>query len=77
MMAYMCELKSSLRGQRQMNEEVNEQFQRLSTERAELMQKLADSEELRNYERETALAVETSLREHCTLATRNYQVLIQ
>ena len=73
----MCELKSNLRGQKQMNEDVNEQIQRLNAEKADLMQKIAESEESRNYERETALAVETSLREHCALATRNYQVLIQ
>ncbi|KAF9527179.1 hypothetical protein CPB83DRAFT_768874 [Crepidotus variabilis] len=75
--AYTSELKHTLLGQRQMNEEINDEVQRLSTEKSELLKKLVEADEQRKYERETALAVETSLREHYALATRNYQVLIQ
>ena len=41
------------------------------------MKRLAASEEARKYERDTALAVERSLREHNALAVRNYTLLIQ
>ena len=77
MIAYLCELKTSFRTQKQMNDGLNDQIQQLSAEKAELLKRLQGSEETRMYERDTALAVEKSLREHNALAVRNYHVLIQ
>ena len=77
MFIFMCETRTNLRAQRHQNDILTGQFHNLSEERADLMQRLAESEEERKYERDTALAVERSLREHNALAVRNYTLLIQ
>ena len=77
MFIFMCETKTNLRAQRNQNDVLGGQLHNLSEERADLMKRLAASEEARKYERDTALAVERSLREHNALAVRNYTLLIQ
>jgi len=77
MLAYLCDVKTELRAQKQGTEGLNEQMRQLATEKEELMAKLSEEIETRRYERETALAVETSLREHCAGAVNNYNVLIE
>ena len=77
MFIFMCETKTNFRAQRNQNDVLGGQLHNLSEERADLMKRLAASEEARKYERDTALAVERSLREHNALAVRNYTLLIQ
>jgi chemotaxis regulatin CheY-phosphate phosphatase CheZ len=77
MIAFMCELKSDLRGQRSLNDALNEQMKSLTSEKEALLSKLERSEQERSFERDTALAVEKSLRDHNAVAVRNYHVLIE
>jgi flagellar biosynthesis/type III secretory pathway chaperone len=77
MVAYMCELKSDLRKQRSSSDSLNDQIKALAAEKEDLLSQLQQTEQDRLYERETALAVEKSLREHNALAVRNYHVLIE
>jgi len=77
MVAYMCELKSDLRKQRTSSDALNDQINALGAEKEDLLSQLQQTEQDRLYERETALAVEKSLREHNALAVRNYHVLIE
>jgi flagellar biosynthesis/type III secretory pathway chaperone len=77
MIAFMCELKSDLRGQRSLNDTLNEQMKSLTSEKEALLSKLERSEQERSFERDTALAVEKSLRDHNAVAVRNYHVLIE
>ncbi|CAA7257507.1 unnamed protein product [Cyclocybe aegerita] len=82
LIAYLCEVKATLRTQNHAVETLNEQIKQLTTEKEELTNQLAELESLRNYEKETALAVETSLRSHCDNAfnkvmTQNAELLSQ
>lgn len=77
MIAYMCELKSDLRKQRLSNDTLNDQIKALTAEKEDLLSELDRSHQERSFERDTALAVEKSLREHNALAVRNYHVLIE
>lgn len=70
MLAYLCEVKSTLRTQDQSVEDLKDEIKRLSTEKVELERKL-------DYERGTAVAVETNLREHCARAHQAYGTLIE
>ena len=77
MVAYMCELKSDLRKQRSSGDALNDQIKALAAEKEDLLSQLQQTEQDRLYERDTALAVEKSLREHNAVAVRNYHVLIE
>lgn len=77
MVAYMCGIKSELRSQKSSNDTLSDQIKALTAEKEDLLSKLHKTEQDRTYERDTALAVEKSLREHNALAVRNYHVLIE
>ncbi|KAJ3517099.1 hypothetical protein NLJ89_g713 [Agrocybe chaxingu] len=77
LIAYLCEVKATLRTQNHAVETLNEQIKQLTTEKEGLTNQLAELESLRNYEKETALAVETSLRSHCDNAVKLYHGMIE
>ena len=77
MLSYLCEVKASLRSKTSEVENLTEELTRLKDEKASLRKQVADLEESRRYERETALAVETSLRDHCTQSIEVYKTTLQ
>ncbi|KAF9473174.1 hypothetical protein BDN70DRAFT_817650 [Pholiota conissans] len=66
--AYLYEVKMTSRSQAQVIDTMKEQVTQLRKEKEELEQKLEKQEEIRQYESETAAAVENTLREHCAQA---------
>ncbi|PPR02138.1 hypothetical protein CVT24_011388 [Panaeolus cyanescens] len=76
-MSYMCDNRAKLRGFKQDNEKLNEEIRALTLEKEALQDKLKEEIEIRKYEKETALAVEVSLREHCENANKVYTNAIE
>ncbi|KAF8960710.1 hypothetical protein BDZ97DRAFT_1290672 [Flammula alnicola] len=66
--AYLYEVKMLYRTQAQAIEKMKEQINQLNQEKADLRKQLEQLGETREYERETAAAVENTLREHCAQA---------
>jgi uncharacterized coiled-coil protein SlyX len=75
MIAYLCEVKSRLRAQNQVVDGLNERLVEMGKEKAELEQRIENLVETNKDEKETALAVETSLREHCSRANAAYEIM--
>lgn len=77
MLAYLCEVKSLLRAQEQSVEELNKEIKQMTSEKAELERAISEVEAARKEERESALAVERSLRDHATGAHAAYQTMVE
>ena len=77
MVTYLCEVKTSMRTHRLQAEHLTEQIAQVNQEKANLRKQLAELDELRKYEKETSLAVETSLRQHCDQAVNCYKSSIE
>ncbi|KAF8882123.1 hypothetical protein BD779DRAFT_1675106 [Infundibulicybe gibba] len=77
MIAYLCEVKSTLKSQNQAVDSLKEKILQLDTEKAELKQRVDDMIIINRDERETALAVEMSLREHCSRAHAAYGTMVE
>lgn len=65
---YLYDVKMLHRQQAQAIESAKEQANQLTKEKADLLKQLEKLEETRQYENETATAVENTLREHCAQA---------
>jgi hypothetical protein len=75
MIAYLCEVKSKLRAQNLVVDGLNERLGEMGKEKADLEQRIEMLVEKSKDEKETALAVETSLREHCSRANAAYEIV--
>lgn len=73
MIAYLCDIKSKLRDQKAGHEKV---VQQLVEEKAELNRQAEVVASARKDEKETALAVEMSLRHHCARAHKAYEDMV-
>lgn len=65
------------RAQAQAIESIKDQANQLTNEKAELLKQLEKLEETRQYETETAAAVENTLREHCAQAKQAQKVVYE
>lgn len=77
MIAYLCDIKAKLRSQKLELERLGVETSQLKGEKRELQQQIDILNTLRKDEKETALAVETSLREHCARAHATYVQLAE
>jgi len=77
MVTYLCEVKTSMRTHKLQAEHLTEQMAQVNQEKANLRKQLAELDELRKYEKETSLAVETNLRQHCDQAVNCYKSSIE
>ncbi len=77
MIAYLCEVKASLLSQTQASAALQGQVDRLEAEKGELEKRIQELKETRRYERQTALAVEKSLRDHCSRAHEAYETVVE
>lgn len=84
MIAYLCEVRSTLRNtthsletQTEELKQQEEEIQQLATQKEALQKQLAELEESHKYERERSHAVEMNLRQHCEGAQMAYQSLVE
>lgn len=77
MVTHLCEVRSSMRAHRLQAEQLTEQMAQVNQEKPNLRRRLAELYELRKYEKESSLAVETSLHEHCDQAVNCYKSSIE
>jgi hypothetical protein len=84
MIAYLCEVKSRQRIQRGELDEhkqqillLNQEKEDLARQKEELLRSIEVAASARKDERETALAVELSLRDHCARAHQAYQMMVE
>lgn len=77
MIAYLCEIKSTLRTQNQAVETLKESNAQLDTEKASLERKIEYMIAMHKDETETSMAVEMSLREHCSRAHAAYETMVE
>ncbi|KDR79230.1 hypothetical protein GALMADRAFT_63602 [Galerina marginata CBS 339.88] len=77
MISYLCEVKATLRSQNQAVEMLTDQAKQLTQEKADLRGEIAQLQEARRYEKETALAVEKSLRDHYEEAVNVYRSTLE
>lgn len=84
MIAYLCEVRSTLRStthnleaQTEELKEQAEEIQQLAAQKEKLQKELAEIEESRTYERERSQAVETNLRQHCEGVQMAYKSLVE
>ncbi|KAF8628299.1 hypothetical protein AX17_006002 [Amanita inopinata Kibby_2008] len=76
MIAYLCEVKTTLRSQNAAVDSLKDQITQLTTEKSESQRKLETSENVRKEERELAAVVEMNLREHVSRAHTAYETLV-
>ena len=84
MIAYLCEVRTTLRNTTRSLESQTEEFkqqaeeiQQLSEQKETLQKQLAELEDSQKYERERSHAVETNLRQHHENALMAYQSLVE
>jgi len=77
MIAYLCDIKTKLRSQKSELEKLNMETSQLKDERGELQQQIDKLNTIRKDEKETALVVEMSLRDHCARAHATYAQLAE
>jgi chromosome segregation ATPase len=77
MIAYLCDIKAKFRSQKLELEKLRTEASQLTDEKGDLQQQIDKLNTLRKYEKETALAVETSLRDHCARAHSLYTQLAE
>ena len=77
MIAYLCDIKSKLRSQKSDLEKLVGESAQLKDEKVELQQRLDQLNTIRKDEKETALTVEMSLRDHCSRAHAAYSQMVQ
>ncbi|KAF4610141.1 hypothetical protein D9613_010688 [Agrocybe pediades] len=77
LLTYLCEIRASLKSQKPALASLHEEIQGLKQEKAYLLDKLATEKEQRKLERESSLAVETSLRNSYHDAIEVYQATIE
>ncbi|KAF8066665.1 hypothetical protein FPV67DRAFT_1417292 [Lyophyllum atratum] len=73
MVAYLCDIKSKLRDQKL---DYEKQLTKLKEEKAEMERKAEVAASARRDERESALVIEMSLREHCARAHKAYEDMV-
>ena len=77
MIAYLCDIKARLRSQKSDLEKLGTETSHLKEEKMELKQQLDKLHAIRKDEKETALTVEMSLRDHCSRAHAAYSQMVQ
>jgi hypothetical protein len=77
MIAYLCDIKAKLRSQKLELDKLIVETAQVKDENEELRQQIETLNTLRKDEKETALAVEMSLREHCARAHITYAQLAE
>ncbi|EFI26676.1 hypothetical protein CC1G_15447 [Coprinopsis cinerea okayama7 len=77
MVAYLCEVKTTLRAQNAANEALKREHAQLQAEKNELVAKIEQQLRVREQERQAAWATESSLRDHCTKAHEAYETMVQ
>lgn len=84
MIAYLCEVRSTLRNtthnleaQTEELKQQAEEIQQLAAQKESLQKQLAEVEESQKYERERSQAVETNLRQHCEGVQMAYKSLVE
>ena len=77
MIAYLCDIKAKLRSQKSELEKLSVETTQLKDENGELHQQIERLNTMRKDEKETALAVEMSLRDHCARAHATYAQLAE
>ncbi|KIJ97217.1 hypothetical protein K443DRAFT_681693 [Laccaria amethystina LaAM-08-1] len=77
MIAYLCEVKSNLRSQNEVVDTLTKQVAELAEQKADLAKQVEDLTVLRKVDSETAIAVEVSLRDHCTKAHAAYEAMVE
>jgi hypothetical protein len=77
MIAYLCDTKAKFLSQKLELEKLRTEASQLTDEKGELQQRIDKLDTLRKYEKETALAVEMSLRDHCARAHDLYAQLVE
>jgi len=77
MVTYLCEVKTSMRTYKLQAERLTEQNAQVNQEKTHIRKQLVELDELRKYEKETSLAVETNLRQHCDQAVNCYKSSIE
>ena len=77
MIAYLCDIKAKLRSQKSELEKLSVETTQLKDENGELHQQIERLNSMRKDEKETALAVEMSLRDHCARAHATYAQLAE
>lgn len=75
MIAYLCDIKAKFRSQKSELEKLSVEASQLKDENGELQQQIDKLNRVRKDEKETALAVEMSLRDHCARAHATYAQL--
>lgn len=76
MITYLCEVKSTLRSQNVVVDTLTKQVAELAEQKADLAKQVEDLTVLRQVDSETAIAVEVSLRGHCTKAHAAYEAMV-
>jgi cell division protein FtsB len=84
MIAYLCEVRSTLRNtthnleaQTEELKQQTEEIQQLAAQKETLQKKLTELEDSQKYERERSQAVEMNLRQHCEGVQMAYQSLVE
>ncbi|TFK20056.1 hypothetical protein FA15DRAFT_647531 [Coprinopsis marcescibilis] len=75
--AYLCEVKTNLRAQKSANDAIKQEQAQLQAEKNELIRKIEHQLRSQEEERQQALAIELSLREHCSKAHEAYETMVQ
>ena len=84
MIAYLCEVRSTLRNtthnldiQTEALKQQAEEIQQLVSQKETLQKQLTEAEDSHKYERERSRAVEMNLRQHCEGVQMAYQSLVE
>jgi predicted transcriptional regulator len=84
MIAYLCEVRSTLRNathnleiQTEELKQQSEEIQQLTAQKETLQKQLTDLEDSQKYERERSHAVEMNLRQHCDGVQMAYKSLVE
>lgn len=77
MLAYMCEVRSKLKIEKKVVEDLHKEIADKEAEKKEVEQKYEDLVLTSRAAKDTAAAIEASLREHCDRAQAAYQYMAE
>ncbi len=77
MLAYMCEVRSKLKIEKKVVEDLHKEIADKEAEKKEVEQKYEDLVLTSRAAKDTATAIEASLREHCDRAQAAYQYMAE
>lgn len=77
MVSYLYQIKTEKRQLKQDNEAIAKEKAQLEKEKEELLKKINHQLKVHEEERNHALAIEVSLREHCTKAHEAYTSMVE